>query len=99
MSAFNSLRPNEILVFGRYRLRRRERVLEKDGAPLAIAEKTLDVLCALVESRGQIVERETLMRKVWPGTFVEDSNIAFQISTLRKLLDESANSPRFIATV
>jgi len=99
MSAFNSLRPNEILVFGRYRLRRRERVLEKDGAPLAIAEKTLDVLCALVESRGQIVERETLMRKVWPDTFVEDSNIAFQISTLRKLLDESANSPRFIATV
>src|SRR5690348_3423542 len=99
MSACKPLSDSQIFTFGPYRLRVRERVLEKDGRPLAIPEKTLDVLCVLVASRGQLVERETLMRKVWPGTFVEDSNIAFQISTLRRLLEESANSPKFIATV
>lgn len=90
---------NQIFTFGPYRLRVRERVLERNGRPLAIPEKTLDVLCVLVDSRGHLVERETLMRKAWPDTFVEDSNIAFQISTLRRLLEESANSPKFIATV
>ncbi len=67
--------------------------------PLAIPQKTLDVLCVLVKSGGQLVEKQTLMEEVWPGTFVEDSNIAFQMSTLRKLLEENATSPKFIATV
>jgi DNA-binding winged helix-turn-helix (wHTH) protein/tetratricopeptide (TPR) repeat protein len=99
MSASKSFIGKHLFTFGPYRLRARERVLEKDGRPIAIPEKTLDVLCVLLENRGQLVEKETLMRKVWPDTFVEDSNIAFQISTLRKLLDESANAPKFIATV
>ncbi len=87
------------LVFGRYRLRTGERVLERDGKPLAIADKTLEVLCALLENPGELVEKERLKQRVWPKTFVEDTNIAFQISTLRRLLEESANDPRFVETV
>lgn len=99
MSFPNALKNNRVLTFGPFRLRMHERVLEKDGQPVSIPEKTLAVLNVLVESPGQLVEKETLKQKVWPDTFVEDSNIAFQISTLRRLLDENASDPRFIATV
>jgi len=99
MSARKLLANKHNLTFGRYRLRTREGVLERDGKPVAISEKTLEILCVLLESPGELVERETLKQKVWPGTFVEDTNIAFQISTLRRLLEESANTPQFIATV
>ena len=99
MSARKVLANKHNLTFGPYRLRTREGVLERGGQPVAISEKTLEVLCVLLENPGELVERETLKQKVWPGTFVEDTNIAFQISTLRKVLEESVNSPQFIATV
>ena len=99
MSAPKLLQSKRNLTFGPYRFRIRERVLEKDGKPVAIPEKTLDVLRILLERAGQIVERDDLKREVWPGIFVEDTNIAFQISTLRKLLEESASAPQLVATV
>src|SRR4051794_13820098 len=99
MSAPKLLAGRHNITFGGYRLRTRERVLERGGKPLAIPEKTLEVLCMLLETPGELVEKEALKQKVWPGIFVEDTNIGFQISTLRRLLEESANSPQFIATV
>lgn len=87
------------VTFGPYLYRVSERVLEKDGKPVAIPEKTLDVLRVLLERPGELVTKETLKQNVWPGIFVEDSNIAFQISTLRKLLGERANVPQFVETV
>jgi DNA-binding winged helix-turn-helix (wHTH) protein/tetratricopeptide (TPR) repeat protein len=99
MSFSNGLKANHILTFGPFRLRLRERVLEKAGQHIPIPEKTLAVLCVLVEFPGELVEKETLKQRVWPDTFVEDTNIAFQVSTLRRILEESANDPRFIVTV
>ncbi len=87
------------LTFGPYRYRVRERVLERDGKPVAVPEKTLEVLRFLLERPGELIGRDTLKQNVWPGIFVEDSNVAFQISTLRKLLGERANVPQFIETV
>lgn len=99
MSSAKPLTGLQIFTFGPYRLRARERVLEQNGAPVAIPAKTLELLCVLVKNAGQLVEKRTLMDEVWPGTFVDDSNLAFQISTLRKLFDESATSPKYITTV
>ena len=45
------------------------------------------------------VEKEELMRKVWPDTFVEENNLAFHISVLRKLFEENSASPRYIETI
>ena len=85
--------------FGEFRLNTVERSLASAGRPVSLAPKALDVLIVLVENRGQIVERDDLMKKVWPDTFVEDNNLAFNISVLRKLLGESAVSPRYIETI
>ena len=99
MRADNSLTEKRVYEFGSFRLETVERVLERDGRALSVAPKALDVLIVLVENRGRIVEREDLIRKVWPETFVEDNNLAFNISVLRKLLGESVASPQYIETV
>jgi DNA-binding winged helix-turn-helix (wHTH) protein/Tfp pilus assembly protein PilF len=99
MRADNSLTEKHVYEFGSFRLETVERVLERDGRALSVAPKALDVLIVLVENRGRIVEKEDLMRKVWPQTFVEDNNLAFNISVLRKLFGESGASPQYIETV
>ncbi len=99
MRADNSLIPKPVYEFGKFRLNTGERVLESAGRPLSITPKTLDLLIVLVENRGRIVEKEDLMSKVWPGTFVEDNTLAFNISVLRKYFGESGAAPHFIETV
>ncbi len=85
--------------FGEFRLNILDRSLEIAGRPVSLAPKAVDVLIVLVENRGRIVEKADLMSQVWPDTFVEDNNLAFNISVLRKLFGESGASPRFIETV
>ena len=62
-----------------------ERTLESSGRPVPISPKALDVLLVLLENRGRVVEKDELMRRVWPGTFVEENSLAFNISVLRKV--------------
>lgn len=99
MRADNSLIEKRVYQFGNFRLDTVERVIESGGRPLSIAPKALDLLIVLIENRGRIVEKEDLIRKVWPDTFVEDNNLAFNISVLRKLFGESGASPHYIETV
>jgi DNA-binding winged helix-turn-helix (wHTH) protein/TolB-like protein len=88
-----------IYEFGEFRLNTVERSIENAAGRLSLSPKALDVLIVLVESRGRIVEKSDLMRQVWPDTFVEDNNLSFNVSILRKLFGESGTSPRYIETV
>jgi DNA-binding winged helix-turn-helix (wHTH) protein len=99
MRADNSLVEKRVYEFGNFRLDTLERVIESAGRPLSIAPKALEVLIVLVENRGRIVEKEDLMRRVWPETFVEENNLAFNIFVLRKLFGESGASPHYIETI
>lgn len=99
MRADNSLIEKRVYAFGDFRLNTLERVLENAGHPISVVPKALDVLIVLVENRGRIVEKEDLMRKVWPETFVEDNNLAFNVSVLRKLFGETGAAQHYIETV
>jgi DNA-binding winged helix-turn-helix (wHTH) protein/TolB-like protein len=85
--------------FGRFRLDASERVLLRDRDPVPLTPKVFDILLALVERGGHIVEKDDLMKKVWPDTFVEEGNLTQNVSLLRKALGESRDSPQFIETV
>jgi DNA-binding winged helix-turn-helix (wHTH) protein/TolB-like protein len=85
----------EQFAFGPYVLDRPRRRLLRDGAPVALTPKSFDLLALLVEYQGQVVPKETLMSRLWPDTAVEESNLAFQISALRKALGEG----RYIVTL
>jgi DNA-binding winged helix-turn-helix (wHTH) protein/Tol biopolymer transport system component len=77
--------------FGPYRLDCPKRLLLRDGKSLTLAPKTFDLLLLLVESQGRVLTKKELMGALWPDTFVEEANLAFQISGLRKALgDEGA---------
>ena len=66
---------NHFYDFGPFRIDRVERVLIRDGQPLTLTPKAFDLLLALVERCGHVVEKEELMSAVWPETVVEESNL------------------------
>ena len=85
--------------FERFFLDSKEKILLRDSKPFPITPKTFQLLHLLVENHGHIVEKEEIMQKVWSDSFVEDSNLTFSISQLRKILEDDAQNPHFIETI
>ncbi len=85
--------------FGRFSVDTADRVLRRDKEPVPLTPKAFDILLTLVENSGRIVEKDDLMKRVWPNTFVEEGNLTQNVSLLRKALGESASGPQFIETV
>jgi len=85
--------------FGAFLLGISARVVLHNGEILPITTKAFEALRVLVENRGHIVEREELMQKVWPDTFVEEGNLSVTVSMLRKALGDSSSEPKYLATV
>src|SRR5262249_27051612 len=77
---------NHLLQFGPFVLDKAERLLLRDGAPVQLTLKAFDTLVVLVESSGHVVNKEELLRKVWPDSFVGENTLASNISSLRKAL-------------
>jgi len=75
-----------VYEFGPYRLETAQRLLLNEGKGLTLAPKTFDLLQILVQSQGRVLTKKELMAALWPDIFVEESNLAFQISALRKVL-------------
>ncbi|MBM3737450.1 MAG: hypothetical protein FJW39_16845 [Acidobacteria bacterium] len=70
--------------FGPFRFDRRDRTLWRDGKLIPLTPKALDTLAALIATPGRLVEKDDLIKAVWPDAFVEEGNLAVQISLLRK---------------
>jgi DNA-binding winged helix-turn-helix (wHTH) protein/TolB-like protein len=85
--------------FGPFRLDPWERRLLLDGAVVPLTAKVFDTLLVLVQNSGQTLEKEELLQKVWPDTFVEEGNLPQNISVLRKALGDSASDTRYIETI
>src|SRR5215475_11005711 len=80
--------PKQIYEFGPYRLDTAERLLMRNGEVVSLQPKVFDLLLALVERHGHLLEKDELMNAVWPDTFVSEANLANNISILRKTLSE-----------
>jgi DNA-binding winged helix-turn-helix (wHTH) protein len=76
----------EEIAFGDFLLVPRSRVLLCRGAPVPLGSRAFELLQALLKTPGQLVAKEDLVRQVWPTTFVEESNLRFQMAGLRKAL-------------
>ncbi len=79
------------LEFGRFRLLTRQRELRIGEQPVALGSRAFDVLLVLIEAGGDLVTKEELLARAWPGIVVEESNIQVQISALRKVLGKDRN--------
>src|SRR5688500_8864735 len=91
--------PTQSFSFGDFELDRARRRLLKGGKPVALNSKALDLLLALIESHGRVLSRDELLEKVWANQFVEENNLAVQVSALRKIFGEKKDEHRFIVTV
>ena len=77
-----------VLEFGDFRLDRAAETLWRNGDLVSAPPKAIETLVQLVSARGELVSREMLLDTVWKDTFVEDGNINYTISLLRKILGD-----------
>ena len=87
----------DVYEFGPFRMDVQRRVFTRGGHAIPLAPKTFDLLVFLVRSDGRAVSKQELMTALWPDAFVEEANLSFQISALRKALGESGS--RWIETL
>jgi len=85
--------------FGTVTLIPDERLLLKDGLPVALTPKAFDLLVFLTANPGRLLTKDQLMQAVWPDTTVEEANLAYHVFAIRKALGESADSDQYIETV
>ena len=85
--------------FGPYRLDLSRRVLSRGGETIPLTPKATEILIILVTNAGELVEKDELLREVWPDTFVEESNLTQNIFMLRRALGDERAVPRYIETV
>ncbi len=85
--------------FGAFRLNPAGRALLHGSKRLDLPARAFDTLVVLVEQKGNLVEKDRLMRTIWPSTVVEENNLSQAVSLLRKVLHDGENGMRYIETV
>src|SRR6187431_3728983 len=94
-----SERPTRFLEFGPYRINASKRFLLLDAEVVPLTAKVFDTLLILAENSGRVLEKDELMRKLWPDTQVEENNLTVNMSALRRALGDSSSTPNYIETV
>ena len=95
------MRREELQIYGfeDYRLDAGKLLLSRAGEPVPLTPKVFATLLLLVTHAGEVLEKEELIRTVWPDAIVEENNLNQNISALRRALGESRGENRYIATV
>ena len=88
-----------LIFFGSFTLDPQRRELLHAGAPVTIGSRAFDLLCALVERRGQLATKNELMAEVWPSTVVDENNLAAQVVALRKILSADPGLSKCVQTI
>jgi DNA-binding winged helix-turn-helix (wHTH) protein/tetratricopeptide (TPR) repeat protein len=92
-------KPDTSYEFGAFRLAPSERQLLRDDRRITLPPKAFQALVILVEKHGHAVTKEELIQKLWPDSFVEESNLNHYISLVRKALTDGPDGHRYIETV
>jgi DNA-binding winged helix-turn-helix (wHTH) protein/Tol biopolymer transport system component len=97
----NVTRERRVYRFGLFEADLEQGTLTRQGAAVKLQEQPFRILALLLESRGEVLTREELRRKIWPdGTYVEfDGSMNTALMKLRAALNDSADNPVFIETV
>ncbi|HEX8163052.1 MAG TPA: winged helix-turn-helix domain-containing protein [Pyrinomonadaceae bacterium] len=92
-------RTRDVFLFGPFRLDAAERVLLRDGEPVALTPKAFDTLLVLVARAGRLVEKDQLLEEVWQDTYVEEKTLAQNVLTIRKALGAAPGGAPYVETV
>src|ERR687885_592455 len=92
-------REKHLYEFGPFRLDPAEHTLLRGGEPVALTPKAFETLVALGARGGHLVEKDELLKEVWPDSFVEEGSLARNVHELRKALGEGPSENLYIETV
>ena len=90
---------NQLYEFGPYVMDARSRILLRDGATVRLTPKAFDTLLVLVQHASHVVEKEQLLREVWPDIYVDEGSLSHNIHGLRKVFGDDSSAPRYIETI
>jgi TolB-like protein/Tfp pilus assembly protein PilF len=90
---------NCLYQFGPFHLDAAERLLLRDKQRVHLAQKDFELLLLLIQNAGHILEKEELLKNLWPDAFVEEGNLNRHISTLRKKLGAGYDETQYIETI
>jgi DNA-binding winged helix-turn-helix (wHTH) protein/Tfp pilus assembly protein PilF len=85
--------------FGPFRLDPSERTLRRGDQPVPLQPKLFETLCALVERSGHLVEKDEMLKIVWPDAFVEEGSLTRAVSRLRQILETNDGDGTYIETI
>ncbi|HMY73745.1 MAG TPA: transcriptional regulator, partial [Blastocatellia bacterium] len=89
----------QLYEFGPFRLDASERLLTREGETVQLPPRVFDTLLALVEHEGRLLEKDELIKILWPDSFVEEGSLTRNVSYLRKALGDGEAGQQFIETV
>jgi DNA-binding winged helix-turn-helix (wHTH) protein len=90
---------NRSFHFGPFSLFPERQLLLRGNTPVRLGGRALDLLTALVERPGEVVEKASLMARAWPSAVVVEANLKVNIGALRRVLEDDSAASRYIATV
>lgn len=89
----------EVVLFGPFSVDARRRLLLKDGTPVKLGARTLDVLIELLSRPNEVICKHDLLVRVWPDATVDEGSLRFQIANLRRVLSDGTDGARYITTL
>jgi DNA-binding winged helix-turn-helix (wHTH) protein/TolB-like protein/Flp pilus assembly protein TadD len=99
MKATVNKQVNRFYEFDSFRIDTRERLLLQNHEPIPLLPKAFDTLLVLLQNSGEVLDKDYLLKEIWPDSVVEENNLAQAISEIREALSEGAKDQRFIVTV
>jgi DNA-binding winged helix-turn-helix (wHTH) protein len=89
----------QAICFGPFRLLPLQRLLLKGDEQVRLGSRAFDILVALTERPGQLISKNELMARVWPGIFVVPANLTVHVTALRRALGDGVDGNRFVVNV
>src|SRR5262245_6288647 len=93
------LQDNHLYEFAPFLLDAGSRILLKNGVTVRLTPKAFETLLVLVQHGLQVVDKDQLLKDVWPDSFVEEGSLSRNIHELRKALGDDSSEPRYIETI
>lgn len=90
---------SEVYKFSEFVIDKQTLTLYCQNLPVRISSKAFQILTYLIENSGKVVEKDDILDQVWKDCFVEEANLAVQVSALRRILREKKGQTRFIKTI
>jgi predicted ATPase/DNA-binding winged helix-turn-helix (wHTH) protein len=95
----SAARIRDVVSFGPFKLIAKERLLTREGAPVGLGDRALDILIALLSRPNQVISKKDLLARVWPDVTVEEASLRFHVANLRKALGDGKDGARYITTL